>query len=91
MKIDEKWLEVNLEATIRLSPKGGSCHTRDEALELLRLARLGLWAEKYGVPALRLITRKMPGLVSREEAADMAMEFKMGATSALIVLPKDAP
>lgn len=47
--IDEKFLESVKEVS-----------SKEEWHELIRLARLGLWAEKHGIPALGYYTEVYP-------------------------------
>ena len=58
----------------------------DEKQELLRLARLGLWAEKHGVPALRSVTVRDPW----DKGSGVAPEAVDDAKRALEKLPKSS-
>jgi hypothetical protein len=56
--------------------------------ELLRLARLGLWAEKHGIPALENARKRMHGLWLGQPWAD-AQVGGNEITEALSALPKE--
>jgi hypothetical protein len=65
--------------------------TEDEASEVLRLARLGLWAEKHGAPALRLADEELQDRNNLGMKEGLALYRKaMGVVEdALAALPKE--
>jgi hypothetical protein len=77
--IDEKRLEY-----LHGGIQSGICVEPYEADELIRIARLGIWAEKYGVPELSLAVEIHPlGVMTQ---ADLLNRFQ----KALAALPKDS-
>lgn len=55
--ITEKWLNLT-ELQLNKFDDHEILQNRQEGLELIRLARLGLWAEKHAIPALKEFSRK---------------------------------
>jgi hypothetical protein len=63
--IDEKWLGEWLEETQRER----SAFVRDTHLETIRLCKLGLWAEKHGIPEMRTASEILDSIKYELEAS----------------------
>lgn len=62
--------------------------TDEEEKEIIRLARLGLWARDHGIPSLRWIDK--PDHYEPDNYTQVAC-FQHRSNEALSALPKDTP
>lgn len=98
----EKWLDENSKLA---ASSEAVVYKAELAQELIRLERLGLWAEKYGVPAVRkavlwqqdlaehqepLLRRGLERAIDKwDEATDFAVMDFKPLMDALEALPKE--
>ena len=83
-RLDEILQHRGIHLDITRTPVGASVNTKNDAesLELIRLARLGLWAEKHGIPTLQEYTDEAMFTQGH------GLNFEDYAKEALSALPK---